>query len=393
MPQFQLTVVRGNEAAGLLEVSAPNRHEAQNQAQQQGYEVLAIRGGRGWAWHWPEKFPLLLFAQELLTLLRAGLNLVESLGGLAARPGAGQQTVINNLLADLREGKTFSTALARHPQAFPDLFCALVQASERTSDLPTALERYISYASQVEVLKKKLTNAALYPSLLVLVGGAVLLFLMTYVVPRFAGIYESLRGDLPWMSQALLWWGRALRDHAGWMLLAGVALSVAAAWAASRPAWRAAALQRVLRWRRIGRYVEGFRLARLYRALGMLLEGGIPLAEALQRVVALLPLLQQQQLTQARQAIQEGQPASVALQRYGLAPNLALQMLVVGERTGNLGGMMQRIAEFFEADTSRALEAFVRLFEPLLMTLIGLVIGTVVVLMYLPIFELAGSLQ
>lgn len=393
MPSFIVSALDDRGAVVRLEQNAVTAQEASQRVVDRGYRVLAVKP-TGWRLGTRRSsFPMILFAQELLALLRAGLNLTESLSGLAQRADTEQKAVLQGLSQQLREGKSFSQALTTRTDVFPDLFCALMAAAERTSDLPTALARYIDYATQVETLKKKMMNAALYPSLLLVVGGGVLLFLMTYVVPRFAGIYESLRGDLPWMSQALLVWGLLLRDHGGWVLLAALAVSAGLVGMWRRTAWRHSVWSWCLRWPRIARYVEGFKLARLYRALGMLLEGGIPLLEALQRVKHLLPVAEQIQLVQAGRAIEEGQSASTAFERYGLATPIAVQMLVVGERTGNLGGMLQRMAEFFEADTARALEAFARVFEPLLMALIGLVIGVVVILMYLPIFELAGSLQ
>lgn len=393
MPSFKVSALDDRGGVVRLNQTAINAQDAAQQVQGQGYRVLAVKSS-GWQWGTKRSaFSIILFAQELLALLRAGLNLTESLSGLAQRADAQQKAVLNTLSQQLSEGQAFSQALMTRPDIFPDLFCALMAAAERTSDLPTALSRYIDYATQVETLKKKLINAALYPSLLLLVGGGVLVFLMTYVVPRFAGIYESLRGDLPWMSQVLLVWGQLLRQHGGLVLVFFLGLCVGVVWLWRQTSWRYKLLHLVLRWPRVARYVEGFKLARLYRALGMLLEGGIPLLEAMRRVKRLLPRAEQMQLDLACQALQEGQSASTVFERYGFATPIAVQMLVVGERTGNLGGMLQRMAEFFEADTARALEAFARVFEPLLMALIGIVIGVVVILMYLPIFELAGSLQ
>ena len=399
--EYELTVVQGRGAPQNLKWTAPSAQEAQQLAQAQGYLVLGVSSSPLQAWRqWrlsvpmlKSEFPLLLFAQELLALLRAGLGLMEGLSGLLTRATGASLFILQAVLDDLHEGRQFSQALRRHPDVFPELFCALVGASERTSDLPTALERYISYATQMEMLRKKLVNAAVYPALLMIVGGAVGIFLMTYVVPRFAGIYENIQGDLPWMSRALLLWGKFLSHHAPLVWTVLLTLMTLVVWAFSRPEVRQAVWQFVLRLRWVERYAQEFRLARLYRAVGMLLEGGIPLVEALNRVNALLPQTQQLQLMQARRMIEEGVPASNALQQAGLTTPIATQMLVVGERTGNLGGMMQRMAEFFEADTARALDVFGRIFEPALMALIGIVIGGVVILMYLPIFELAGSLQ
>lgn len=170
MPSFIVSALDDRGAVVRLEQNAVTAQEASQRVVERGYRVLAVKPT---SWRQSTRrssFPMILFAQELLALLRAGLNLTESLSGLAQRADTEQKAVLQGLSQQLREGKSFSQALTTRTDVFPDLFCALMAAAERTSDLPTALARYIDYATQVETLKKKMMNAALYPSLLLVVG-------------------------------------------------------------------------------------------------------------------------------------------------------------------------------------------------------------------------------
>lgn len=341
-----------------------------------------------------ERFGLLLFNQELLALLDAGLNLTEALETLHAKerqPAA--REVLTRVLQLLREGRGFSDVLASMPQHFPDVYVATVRASERTGDLPQTLARYIAYQAQFDAIRKKLVSAAIYPAMLLVVGGFVTLFLLGYVVPRFAAVYETSGRDLPWMSAALLAVGRAIYQHGAMALMALVLGLGAVGWLAFSAHGRQAVLSRVLQLPMLARRVDEFRMARFYRAVSLLLAAGIPLSRAMGKVTGLLSHEQQKRLSRCRQAVEEGQSLSVALVATALASPVAESLVRVGERSGQLAQMLERTAQFSDDDFARWVDWSSRLLEPVLMTVIGVVIGVVVVLMYLPIFDLAGSLQ
>jgi general secretion pathway protein F len=225
------------------------------------------------------------------------------------------------------------------------------------------------------------------------VGGLVTLFLLGYVVPRFSHIYADIGGDLPWLSRVLMVWGGFVEKN-GVALLAAVAAAVTllVLWLRTAGARRWLARQ-IVRIPTVGERVRVYQLTRFFRTVGMLLAGGTPVAQALTMVSGLLHQELRARLDGAVRLIREGQSISVALHAHGLTTPVALRMLRVGERTGRMGEMMERIAAFHEEELSRWVERFTRTFEPLLMAVIGLVIGGVVVLMYFPIFELAGSLK
>lgn len=390
--RFRVRALAGASTFQDIELVAADAGAARAQAAAQGLAVISVtpladpRGQAG--------FPLQLFNQQLLALLRAGIPLAEALAALAEKEGrAGVREVLLELLARLREGQRLSVALAARPQAFPPLYVATVRAAERTSDLDPALARYIDYQQQLALVRGKLLSAALYPALLVVVGGAVMLFLLAYVVPRFAQVFESVGGELPWMSRLLLAWGNLMQTHGGWVLAGGAGLVGLIVLAVRHPASRAAALRLAWRTPRLGARLRVFELARFYRTLGMLLRGGIPAVTAMGMVEGLLSPALRPGLQACTERVREGQGLAATLGDHALATPVALRMLAVGERAGNLGEMLERAAGFHEEDNARWLDTVTRLAGPLLMLVIALVVGLILIMLYLPIFQVAESLQ
>ena len=395
--QFEVKAVRSAGGVTALLLDAIDERDARSQADAQGYSVLAVRALQSWQTLLRPrrgKFALLLFSQELLSLMDAGLTVVEGVETLTekeARPES--KKVLQQLVAQMYEGRSLSYALQSFPAEFPPLFVSTVRASEKTGDLAEALTRYIAYQAQLDVVRKKVVSASIYPLLLIGAGGLVTLFLMAYVVPRFSRIYEDLGGNLPFLSQMLLKWGKLLQAD-GLLVLTGLAALLAAGvYVASRPGTRNRIMQILWRMPAVGERMRIYQLARFYRTLGMLLRGGTAVGPALKMVSDLLQTELRQQLLAAAQLISEGRSISYSMEVHGLSTPVAQRMLRVGERTGQMGEMMERIAAFYDEEMARWVEWFTRLFEPLLMAFIGIVIGLIVVLMYLPIFELAGTLQ
>lgn len=353
--------------------------------------IVAVRGAtrpRGSA-----RFAVLQFSQQLIALLEAGLTIVEALEGLLEKEDSLKgHTVLEGLLARLREGQRLSSALRTQGDVFPPLLIGLVQAAEGTSDLPRSLARYVEYQVRLDALRARVVSAAIYPAVLLVVGGAVCLFLMAYVVPRFALVYQGSGRSLPWLSQLLIFWGQWVGAHAA--LAASLALGgVASASLMLRHAWRSGALLAGLaRLPALGENLRIVELTRLYLTLGMLMEGGIPILAALDMVAAASAPATRRALDGARAQVANGGSLSQAFESQALVTPIALRMLRVGERSGQLGVMLTRSAQFYEAQTAHWIERFSRLFEPLLMAAIGVVIGLIVVLLYMPIFDLAGSL-
>lgn len=391
--QFEIRGLKGAQGVVSVSINAIDETSALALARAQGLAVLSIRGRRGFALPSLRKtFPLLLFAQELLALLTAGLSLVEVIETMIEKE---QRPETRKLLTEMRdrlfEGRSFSQTLEAHPTTFPTLFVATVRAAERTGDLPEALTRYIAYHERIDLVRKKIVSASIYPAVLISVGGLVTLFLLAYVVPRFAGIYADAGRELPFLSRLLMEWGQLLNEHGTTALALTACLIALVIFGLMRaPALFAQIAQRLPS---VGERMRVYQIARFYRTLGMLLRGGTPLVPALAMVAGLLPMQLRPSLTAATQRVREGASISTAMEAEGLTTPVALRMLRVGEKSGDMAEMMERIAVFHDEELARWIDWFTKLFEPLLMAVIGIVIGVIVVLMYLPIFELAGSLQ
>ena len=393
---YKLSVLRDKQYRSLR-LEAANEKAAALAAKAQGYTVFSVATAERnttLSWLRGERFPLMLFSQELLALLEAGLNLMEAMEALSEKEQRPQvRDTLRATLRLLNEGQPLSQAMEASPEAFPPLYVAALRASEKTGGMPEALQRYIAYQSQVEEVKKKVISASIYPVMLIIVGGLVVMFLMGFVVPRFAHIYEDMNGDMPFMSQLLLALGGFIETHGMQLLLAGVGLVVAGGYLLSLRSVRAAMMQWLWRLPTIGERMRIYQLSRFYRSLGMLLIAGIPILSALGMVSGLLAPALRERMLLASEQIRQGQAISTAMEANELSTPVALRMLRVGERSGMMGEMMGRIAAFYDEETARWVDWFTKLFEPLLMLVIGFVIGFVVLMLYMPIFDLAGSIQ
>jgi general secretion pathway protein F len=395
--RFDVRALSGANRILQLSVDAGSEEEAVRQLEQQSLKVFeikparSIRVGPRAAWG---KFSLLLFSQELMALLRAGLNLMEALQGLVEKEtGSEARTLLERLIAQVRSGQRFSHALAEFPATFPPLFVGLVLASESTGDLPKALARYIDYRQRVDQVRGKAISASIYPAILLLVGGGVTLFLGGYVVPRFATIYEDTGRELPAASRIMISWGRFADQHLAAIVVSAAVIAAILAWATIRAARSGAlsAMAAKLPW--VGQRLHLYELSRLYLTLGLLLDSGIPVVTAISMSRGVVSAGLRGGLDAAREQIQAGEAFSVAFEQRALTTPISVRMLRVGERSGQLGEMLIEAAAFYEGAVARFIDRFVRVFEPALMAIIGIIVGGIVLLLYMPIFDLAGSIQ
>ncbi|MDH4060835.1 MAG: type II secretion system F family protein [Aquincola sp.] len=398
---FDLVVRTAGGAVQSLQVTAGDATAARARAAQDGLQVLACtprskgdgraaRAASGSA----RGLDVATFSHELASLLAAGLSVIEALRALAAKEAHGaQRAVLLEVVKSVSEGQPLSAALDRQSERFPPLLIATVRASEQTGDLSTSLLRYAQHQQSIKALRDKVVGAAIYPMLLLAVGFLVVMFLLGVVVPKFSMLIESTRRELPWTSQLLMGWGRMVAGHS-WAVAAVALAAITAVVVTARQALRTGAKSRWIEsLPLVGPLIRQFRHAQMYRTAGMLVKGGIATPKALQLSTNLLGEADRTRLTRAVTLIHEGRSISSALQAAELADPVAASMLAVAERTGALAEILERIASFHESRLQRSVELTSRLFEPLLMIVIGLVIGAIVVLMYLPIFDLASSLQ
>ncbi|MEH6437223.1 type II secretion system F family protein [Massilia sp. DD77] len=394
--QFAVRTLAPDMSIANIVVDAADALDARRQVEARGLFVSSIEpaGGARLARQRGGKLSLVLFSQELLALLKAGLGIVEGLEALLEKEAApGARGVLERLLGGLREGKRFSAVLASQPDLFPPLYVGIVRAAEGTSDLPRALARYIDYQQRIDTVRAKIVSASIYPVILLMVGGGVSAFLIGYVVPKFAEVYHGAGRNLPWMSQLLLDWGQFAAGHGSAILVAALLLAGGAV-AGVRRLLQTGGMARLLaRLPGIGERARIYELSRLYLTLGMLSEGGITIVNAIETVQPMVSGTVRKGLAAARAAIESGQPLSTAFEANGLTTPISLRMLRVGERTGEMGPMLTQSAAFYDGEIGRWIDRFTRTFEPLLMAAIGLVVGAIVVLLYMPIFDLAGDMS
>ena len=395
--QFRVHALDARGQVVALSLDAASEAAARELARGRDLEVFSVAGKAMWVrprLRRSAAFRTTLFSVELMSLLEAGLNLVEALQTLAEKEGAGERReVLDALGAAIHRGEPFSQAVAALPRHFPPLYVATVKAAERTGSLKEALGRYIAYEEELDRVRKKVVSASIYPAALMAVGMLVLSFLMFYVVPRFAQVYADMSEKLPFFSRALLLFGNFVGQHAALLGIALISASGTAVWAFSRPAFRAWLNRKLWQIPAVGGRMKVYQLARLYRTAGMLLRAGMPALRALEMTEELLAVHLREHLRKARERIREGRPMSAALGEAGLATPVATRMMLVGERSGDMGRMLGEIARFHDEEIARAVEWFTKAFEPVLMAVLGGAVGLVVVLMYMPIFELAGNIQ
>ena len=395
--QFLIKALDGKQKIVALTLSACDLATALKGAKKQGLSVLSARP-RGLALPAlpgrSTSFPIMLFSIELMSLLEAGLNLVEALQTLSEKETHGaRQVVLAGILEAIYRGEPFSQAVSHHARHFPPLYVATLKASERTGNVREALSRYIAYQEELERVRKKVISASIYPAILTVVGALVMAFLLFYVVPRFARVYEDVSSTLPFFSAMLLAVGRGVERNAMTIAVMVAFGGLAAGYGVSQASFRAWFMGRLWRVPGLGERMKLYQLARLYRTVGMLLRAGIPAVRSLDMVKELLAAHLRPQLERARELVEQGQPMSAAFGAMGLATPVASRMMAVGERSGEMGEMMGRVARFHDEEISRFVDWFMRAFEPILMAVLGIAIGLVVVLMYMPIFELAGNIQ
>ena len=399
MPDFVVHFADPPRGASRLRVHAPDAQAAVGVARVEPRLVLgvaladdadAVTASRATG----KRFPLRLFSQELAVLLAAGIPLLEGLETLREKEASAQVArALDAVIAALHGGQPLSAALRAQPDCFDSLYVAVVQSSERTGQLEQALREHAAYLAWVDALRGKLLSASVYPLTLIVAGVAVIVFLLLFVVPRFAGILEGVGGELPVSSRMLVAIGHIGGGYPWTTALAALLLLASPVLVWRNAAVRAWATARLWELPLLGPKLHVLALAQFYRTASMLLGAGVPAIAALRTARDVISLRLRGALDQAIDGIDRGERLSSALQQAGLTTPVSLRMVRVGERSGRLGPMLRQAAEFHDEELSRLTELVTHLVNPLLMLVMGVIIGGIVVLMYMPIFQLVEQVQ
>src|SRR6056297_3188702 len=334
-----------------------------------------------------------IFSRQLATMLAAGIPLVQAFEIVGnGHENEAMQKLILAIKADVEGGASLHEALAKHPLYFDDLFVNLVEAGEQAGALETLLDKIATYKEKTEAIKKKIKKALFYPAAVVAVAIIVTVILLIFVIPAFEDLFTGFGADLPAFTRMVVELSNFVRDQ-GWLLLLGLIAAVSAFLyfkKRSRPMQHF--LDRLsLKMPVIGPILEKSAIARYARTLSTMFSAGVPLVEALESVAgACGNIVYEEGVMRMRDEVATGQRLQQAMENTDLFPNMVIQMIAVGEESGQLDSMSAKVADFYEEDVDAAVDSMSSLLEPLIMAILGVLVGGLVVAMYLPIFKMGA---
>lgn len=334
-------------------------------------------------------FNLTIFLYEFKTLLESGLSIVEAIDILLEK-GQIYHEVLQPIYDHLRAGKTLSQSMSYQSIYFPDLCVAIIKSNEKTGSLVIGIERYLAYTENIDKIKTKLINSSIYPFTVLIIGIIIFLFLLLYLIPKFSLIYNDLDLKLPFFSNLLIKSGYYISQYRGYIIVFIILLFGATVY--YRKSIINISLTNLIRIKVFSYYYNIIIFTRFYRGLSLMLEGGYPLIYALQNCKDILDHNQKNKIPFIEQGLKQGEKFSDLLEKYKLTTPIANRLIRSGETNGNISRMLEKTADFHDAEISRFVEKLSKVIEPLLMIVIGGGIGFIVILLYLPIFDMVGSL-
>ena len=344
-------------------------------------------------WKWEQRIALF---RQLATLLKAGLPLSEGLRLLAdGHPHPGWRALLNDLQRSVMKGEAFSAALRQWPQVFPSLYPALMQVGELTGQLDECCNQLAQQQARQQHLWQKVVKALRYPLFILLVAVGVTVGMLLFVLPEFVSVYSAFNAPLPAFTAAVMALSQGLQRWGG--LIAAVALSIAFGWRKLRKSsadWQRREQLLMLRLPLIAPLWRGSQLSQIFAILQLTQKAGLTLLQSLQAVEeTLTPLIWREAVSYLQQHIARGLPLHQAVQDHALFTPLCHQLIRVGEEAGALDIMLARLAEWHEGQTLLRAESLAASLEPMMMVVIGGIVGTLVIAMYLPVFGLGDAIQ
>ncbi|MBI5167318.1 MAG: type II secretion system F family protein [candidate division NC10 bacterium] len=404
MPTFTCRIGTASGSVITQQREAESASSLKRELEEKGYYVFEIHTKKAFSL-WPLAFStpirrikqkdLLIFNEELLALVRAGLPIMASLDLLVDRTTNPRlKAILDQVRGDVKGGLAFSDAAERHPHVFSRLYTASLRAGEKAGNFSEVLRRYIDYMRRILALRKKVLSALFYPSVLVIITGAVITFLLTFVVPTFSRIYSEFEATLPFPTQVLIAVTRFLKGNLPILALALVLVSLAL-WQ-----WRQTETGRrwmdrlVLRLPWFGDVATKYSLSMFARTLATVTGGGIPIVPALEVASGSVQNTSIGNLIKGIiPRVEAGEGLASALGMSRIVPPMALEMIAVGESTGSLEEMLNHVADFYDSEVDTRLSSMASLIEPIIMLSMGLIVATIVITMYLPIFHLASVVR
>jgi type IV pilus assembly protein PilC len=334
-----------------------------------------------------------IFSRQLATMLAAGIPLVQAFEIVGSgHENQAMQKLILSIKGDVEGGSALAEALAKHPIYFDDLFVNLVEAGEQAGALETLLDKVATYKEKTEAIKKKIKKALTYPAAVLVVAFVVTIILLIFVIPAFEDLFQGFGADLPAFTRVVINLSQFVRDQ-GWYLAIMIGAAVYAFLyfkKRSRP-MRHFLDRTALRTPIIGPILQKASIARYARTLSTMFAAGVPLVEALESVAgATGNIVYEQGVLAMKDEVATGQRLQQAMENTDLFPNMVIQMIAVGEESGSLDEMSAKVADFYEEDVDNAVDNLSSLLEPMIMAILGILVGGLVVAMYLPIFKMGS---
>ena len=337
-----------------------------------------------------------VFSRQLATMMSSGVPLVQAFDIVGrGHDNPSMQDLILSIKADVEGGTALAEALKKHPLYFDDLFCNLVHAGEQAGVLEELLHKIATYKEKTESLKGKIKKAMFYPAAVIIVAVLVTSIIMIFVIPQFQELFSSFGSDLPAFTQVVVAMSEWMQEW-WWLLLLGVIATVYTfgyIWKRSRK-FRHTVDKMLLKTPIIGVIVNKAALARFARTLSTMFAAGVPLVEALESVSgATGNVVYGEAVLRMREDVATGQSLQLAMKQQNLFPHMVIQMVAIGEESGSIDGMLSKVADFFEEEVDNAVDALSSLLEPLIMVILGTLIGGLVIAMYLPIFQMGSAVM
>ncbi|HWM68587.1 MAG TPA: type II secretion system F family protein, partial [Steroidobacteraceae bacterium] len=358
---------------------APSRIRKQSQAFKSGGKVK------------PQD--IAVFARQLATMLAAGIPMVQAfeiVGNGNDKPA--MQKLVLDIKSDVEGGTSLHEALGKHPLYFDDLFVNLVQAGEQAGALESLLDKVATYKEKTEALKKKVKKALFYPAAVLVVAVVVTIILLIFVIPQFESLFKGFGADLPAFTQMIINLSRFVQSDGLFIgAVVGGAIWVFAYFHKRSRKMRQTIDKMALKFPIIGPILNKSAIARYARTLSTMFAAGVPLVEALESVAgATGNIVYEDAVMKMRDEVATGQRLQRAMENTGLFPNMVIQMIAVGEESGSLDTMSSKVATFYETEVDNAVDSMSSLLEPLIMAVLGVLVGGLVIAMYLPIFKLGS---
>ena len=334
-----------------------------------------------------------IFSRQLATMLSAGIPLVQAFEIVGnGHENAAMQKLILAVKADVEGGSALAEALAKHPLYFDDLFVNLVEAGEQAGALETLLDKIATYKEKTEAIKKKIKKALTYPAAVLVVAFVVTTILLIFVIPSFEDLFKGFGADLPTFTRMVIDLSAFVRTQG--VILVGIIGAAIGAFIYFKKRSRAFRhfIDRVmLKTPVIGPILQKASIARYARTLSTMFAAGVPLVEAMESVAgATGNIVYEEGVLKMRDEVATGQRLQQAMENTDLFPNMVIQMIAVGEESGSLDEMSAKVADFYEEDVDNAVDNLSSLLEPMIMAILGVLVGGLVIAMYLPIFKLGA---